>query len=350
MGRHGGGSSSGGSSRSSSSSRSGGSSSRSSSRPFSGGYNRSYYDRRGRHHSYYTTNRDFGKKSGWNIGTIFALVFVTIHMCLMLSSFVQIGGRVNGDRSRIFIEDKANILTAAQEREVISLFKQVYEESGMPVTLYTDDLSTKRNYISMEYYSENLYYQISDDEDAMLILFLVEGDYDVWEYDMYCGDDTIKCFSDEAFDKLLSNFQRALSNRNLAQALADSWNSVMGDLGKTSLPAGSLVSLLFMLGFYSIFYIAILSGVKKQNEAYRYFKNNPGELSSGTWSASESASNPVPTYGYSSNGYSSTGYSSGNVTSATKMYSKTCNFCGISNDGTEKVCSFCGAVLDADDK
>lgn len=271
-------------------------------------------------------------------------------MCLMLSSFVQIGGRVNGDRSRIFIEDKANILTAAQEREVISLFKQVYEESGMPVTLYTDDLSTKRNYISMEYYSENLYYQISDDEDAMLILFLVEGDYDVWEYDMYCGDDTIKCFSDEAFDKLLSNFQKALSNRNLAQALADSWNSVMGDLGKTSLPAGSLVPLLFMLGFYSIFYIAILSGVKKQNEAYRYFKNNPGELSSGTWSASESASNPVPTYGYSSNGYSSTGYSSGNVTSATKMYSKTCNFCGISNDGTEKVCSFCGAVLDADDK
>ena len=341
MGRHGGGSSSGGGSRSSSSSRSGGSGSVSSSKPFSGGYNRSYYDRRGKHHSYYTTDKDFGSQSGWNAGVIFGLVFLTIHMCFMLSLAVDIGGKVKGDISRIFIEDNADILTVTQEQEVISLFKKVYEKSGMPITLYTDELRTKSKYPSMEHYSEKLYYKISDDEDAMLILFLVNEDYDEWEYDMYCGDDTIKCFSDEAFSELLRNFQGAMSNRNLAQALEDSWNSVMDDLAKF-IPRGSLVIILFLVGFYSIFYIIILGGVKKQNEAYRYFQKNPGQLSLVKWSSDEPSLNPEAT-----DGYSSSGVLSSNVASTAKMYSKTCNFCGITNEGTEKLCRFCGALLDS---
>ena len=63
MARHGGGSRSGGSSssRSGGGSRSGGSSVRTSKTPFKGGYNRSYYHK-GKLHSYYTSDKNFGTK------------------------------------------------------------------------------------------------------------------------------------------------------------------------------------------------------------------------------------------------------------------------------------------------
>lgn len=361
MGRHGGGSRSGGSSRSSRSSggsRSGGSSTRSSSSPFVGGYNRSYYDRRGRYRSYYTTDRYFGTKSGWSVGIIFALIFITVHMCVMLfgslSTSVFLGRKVNGDVSRIFIEDRANILNAAEEREVIELFQEVYDKSGMPITLYTDDFDWKDHYYSLEAYSEELYYKIGYDEDAMIILFTQEEEDDFvdWEYDMYCGDDTIKCFSDESFDLLLSNFQKAMSRQDLAEALDYAWNSVIDDLAKIKISGYAVIITLALGAFYSIFYIAILSGVKKQNEAYKYFKENPDQLSSDTVYSNVPSTPSTPSYGYSSNTTSYNGYSSGTTYTAPestsqKMYSRICNSCGISSDGTEKVCSFCGAILDA---
>lgn len=383
MGRHGGGSRSGGggSSRSSGGSRSGGSGTRSSSSPFVGGYNRSYYDRWGRYHSYYTTDRYFGTKSGWSVGIIFVLIFVTVHMCLMLlgsvGSMVFLGRKVEGDVNRIFIEDSANVLSTAKEREIIELFERVYDKSGMPITLYTDDFDWKDHYYSLEAYSEELYYQISYDEDAMLILFTTEEEDEFvdWEYDMYCGDDTIKCFSDESFDELLANFQKAMSRQDLAEALDYAWNSVIDDLAEIKIGGSAVITVILLLAFYSIFYIAIFSGVKKRNEAYKYFQNNPGEFSSDTVYAGASTASPTPTYGYSSSQPSSSEYSSGVAptygypsnttlsyggTSSTtstggmdapkKMYSRICNFCGIASDGTEKICSFCGAVLDENNK
>lgn len=369
MGRHGGGSRSGGggSSRSSGGSRGGGSSTRTSSTPFYGSYNRSYYDRRGRYHSYYTSDRYFGSKSGWSAGIIIAVVFVTVHMCLMLfgmlSSSVFLGKKVEGDINRIFIEDKANILTPSEERELTDLFLRVYDKSGMPITLYTDDFDWKEHYYSLEVYSEELYYSIGRDEDAMIILFTQEEEDDFvdWEYDMYCGDDTIKCFSDESFDELLENFQKAMYGDDLAEALDYSWNLVIDDLAETKIGPEAYITTIVILGFYSIFYIALLGGVKKHNDAYRYFQENPDAFSALTWSPENVSSNsgtsygnsviPSSTYGYTSSSLPYGGYSSGTTSTASagtsqKMYSRICNFCGISSEGNEKVCSFCGAVLD----
>lgn len=327
MGRHGGGSRSGGSSRSSSSSsrsgggsRSGGSSGRTSTTPFKGCYNRSYYDRKGRLHSCYTTNKNFGTKSGWNVGIIFALVFITFHMIVMLSAFsfmlVDFGGKVNGDKSRIFIEDKADLLMASEEREVLNLFQEVYDASGMPVTLYTDDFSWKEHYKSLEVYSEELYYRIGLDEDAMLILFTADmsGDFYDWEYDMYCGDDTVKCFSDAAFDTLLSNFQKAMAQQNLAKALDYGWNSVIDDMGKTKIRWEGAPGLLFLVAFYGIFYFAILKGTGKQNAAYRYFKENPDKLSM----------QPMTLY-------------------------SACPSCGAPNETEGTTCRYCGTLLKVQD-
>jgi len=292
MGRHGGGSRSGGSShsssRSSGGSRSGGSGSsktRTSKTPFSGCYNRSYYDRRGRYHNCYTDRSSFGTKSGWNVGIIFALAFVTIHMLFMVggiaASFITFGSKVNGDTDRIVIVDKADVLTTTEEEQTLKLLSKVYKASGMPVTIYTDSFQWKEHYNSLEVYSEELYYRMGYDEDAMIILFTTNSSSDFydWEYDMYCGDDTIRCFSDASFNKLLRNFQKGMAGQNLYHALDYSWNSVMNELGKTSFNWSGLPMVLPLLGFYGLFYFAILGSISKQNAAYKYFKENPEQLS-----------------------------------------------------------------------
>ncbi len=327
MGRHGGGSRSGGSSRSGGrssrsggGSRSSGSGTRTSSTPFKGCYNRSYYDRRGKFHQCYTSSKTFGAKSGWHGGVIFALVFITIHMLIMIGGFaismIEFGGKVSGDSSRIFIEDNADVLTSAEEEEVLELLHNVYEASGMPVTLYTDDFTWKEHYSSLEVYSEELYYKLSFDEDAMVILFTTNNNSEFyeWEYDMYCGDDTVKCLSDANFDKLLSNFQKGMARQNLAEALDYSWNSVLDDLGHATINWVGAPMLILLLAFYGIFYVAILSGTKKQNEAYRYFKDNPEKLSQ----------EPMTLY-------------------------SVCPGCNASNETQSETCAYCGTLLKIND-
>ncbi|MDD6656073.1 MAG: TPM domain-containing protein [Lachnospiraceae bacterium] len=321
MGRHGGGSRSGGSHRSSSSrssggSRSGGSGSRTSSKPFAGCYNRSYYDRSGRLHTYYTSNKNFGTKSAWNFGIIFTLIFITCHMLIMLAAFgstlISFGSKVSGNPDRIYIEDTANVLSDQEEQDVLELLKDVYDASGMPVTVYTDDFSWKDHYDSLEIYSEELYYGIGFDEDAMIILFTVDNSNDFynWEYDIYCGDDTTKCLSDATFDALLDNFQKGMASQDLAKALEYAWNSVMDDLAKTRIHWSQLPVLVFILLFYAIFYFAILGGTRKQNAAYKYFKANPEKLSN----------TPMTLY-------------------------SNCPSCGASNAAQNEVCPYCGRLL-----
>ncbi len=317
MGRHGGGSRGGGSSRSGGSRGGGGSGTRTSSKPFRGSYNRSYYDSRGRRHNYYTSNKNFGTKSGWSQGYIFVLGFITIHMLIMVGSFlpqmIDFGGKVNGDRSRIFITDLADQLTPAEEEDVLELFEQVYEVTGMPITLYTDDLSWREHYQSLEVYSEELYYQIGYEEDAMIILFTAEtvnGFYS-WQYDIYCGDDTEKCFSDAEFDKVLENFQKGMANQKLSQALHHAWGSVMDELGKFGINWGMTPILLFLIVIYGIFYVSIIGSVVKSNAAYKYFKENPQQLSM----------EPV-----------------------TMIYS-TCPNCGAANSKGGTMCEYCGSLL-----
>lgn len=322
MGRHGGGSRSGGgssSSRSSGGSRSGGSSSRSSRTPFQGCYDRSYYDRRGRFHHYYTSSSNVGTQSGWTGSMIGVFIFITLHMCLMLgvftfAFFISLGTKVHGDTDRIFVEDRIDILSESEEREIIELFEDVYDASGMPVTLYTDDFTWKEHYHTLEPYSEELYYRISYDEDAMLILFTVETDSDDdfvdWSYDIYCGDDTTKCLSDPEFDKLLANFQKAMSRGDLAEALDYAFDSVMDDIGKTDINLIGIPILLILVVFYSIFYIAIFNQVGRKNAAYKYFQANPDKLSM------------VPMTLYSA-----------------------CPSCGASNANQESVCRYCGSLL-----
>ena len=320
MGRHGGGSRSGGSrsggSRSGGGSRGGGSSVRTSKTPFRGCYNRSYYDRRGRYHRYYTSDINFGKRSGWNGGTIFALIFITIHMLIMIGGLatgvVNFGSKVNGDVSRIRIVDNVDVLTVEEEEKTRSLLIEVYQASGMPVTVYTDTFEWKQHYTSLEVYSEELYYRMGFEEDAMIILFTADNSttfYD-WEYDIYCGDETIACLSDDAFDKLLTNFQKGMATQSLYQALEYSWNSVIGDLAKTTVEWSRVPILVMILAFYGIFYVAILGGSKKHNDAYRYFKENPDKY------------DPVPM----------------------TLYSE-CPSCGAANTDQSETCSYCGTLL-----
>lgn len=286
MGRHGGGSRSGGSRGSSGGSRSGrGSSVRTSKTPFHGCYNRSYYDRRGRYHTYYTNSKQFGTTSGWNGSTIFVLIFITIHMIMMLggmaSSFIHVGEKINGDKDRIFIVDQAEALSDSEEAQVMELLYEVYEKSGMPVTVYTDDFAWRDRYVSIEVYSEELYYNIGLDETSMILLYTTNNsdEYYDFDYEFYCGDDTIACLSDAALEKLIDNFYKGMAGLKVHDAINYSFRSIMDELAQTTIAPGIIPTMLILLTFYSVFYIVILSGMKKKNEAYKYFKEHPEQLS-----------------------------------------------------------------------
>lgn len=322
MGRHGGGSRSGGSRGNSSRGGSGGGSSvRTSKTPFHGCYNRSYYDRHGKYHSYYTSSKSFGTTSGWNGGIIFALIFVTIHMLVMLysmsSEFIHFGKKIDGDRDRIFIVDQVDALSESEESEVMELLYEVYRKSGMPVTVYTDDFTWREHYTSIEVYSEELYYGIGFDEDAMILLYTTDNNEDFYdyEYDFYCGDETMACLSDPAFDKLIDNFYKGMSGLNLCEALNYSFRSIMDDLGKTSINPGIIPTVLIILAFYSVFYITILGNVIKKNSAYQYFKEHPEELSY----------EPITLY-------------------------SSCPNCGAPNSEQKEVCPYCNGLLKISDK
>ena len=85
------------------------------------------------------------------------------------SDFIHFGKKISGDTDRIYIEDRANALTAEEEEKVLDLLHEVYEKSGMPVTVYTDDFDWRRHYATIEVYSEELYYSIGYEEDAMIL-------------------------------------------------------------------------------------------------------------------------------------------------------------------------------------
>ena len=288
MARHSSGSRSGGrsssSSRSRSGSRGGGSSGPSvvtSSKPFRGCYNRSYYDRRGVYHEFYTTDAEFGKK-GPGLGITFATIFITVHMLLMLSALIlmcfDFGNKVNGPESRIYIEDTANKLTVEEELWMMELFEKVYEQSGMPVALVTTDYKNLAHYASIEILSEELYYSKGFDEESMLILYTEDikpdGFVD-WHYDFCCGDITVNCLSDSLYDTLTGNFHKAMASGRLAYSLDYAFNSVIDDMGVTRFNGASLPVLPFLLAFYGVFYWIFLGGTKRQREAAKYFKANP---------------------------------------------------------------------------
>lgn len=293
---------------------------RTSTTPFKGCYNRSYYDRKGRYRRYYTSDANFGKKSGWNGNTIYQLVLYTAIMAVMIvavaAAMVKVGGKVNGDVNRIKIEDHANVLNSAEEENVMALLHKVYDASGMPVTVYTDSFAWKEHYSSLEVYSEELYYGMGMDEDSMIILFTTNNDsefYD-WQYDMYCGAGTVKCLSDETFDRLLNNFQKGMASQSLYDALGVSWNSVMDDLATTSFDWSGMPMLIISFVFYGIIIAFLLKSKKATNDAYRYFKEHPGEYE----------------------------------TTPMTLYSE-CPSCGATNTEQSETCPYCGTVLKISD-
>lgn len=70
-------------------------------------------------------------------------------MLIMLAAFgstlISFGSKVSGNPDRIYIEDTANVLSEQEEQDVLELLKDVYDASGMPVMVYTDDFSWKHN-------------------------------------------------------------------------------------------------------------------------------------------------------------------------------------------------------------
>ena len=199
---------------------------------------------------------------------------------IIFSSF-NFGSKVDGDISRLKIVDNIDILTDSEENEILETLRVVYEKSGMPITIYTDDFSWKNHYNDLMVYSEELYYSMGMDEESMILLFTIDYNNPVfvdWEYDICCGDDTIRCLSDELFDVLLSNFQKAMARQDLKYAIKYSFESIVDDMAKTTFNIGSFAIVPILLLFYSIFYIVLIGGSLAEYRAYKYFKEYPEKL------------------------------------------------------------------------
>lgn len=310
MGRHGGGSRSGG--RRSSSSRGGSSGVQSSSKPFRGCYNRCYYHR-GVWRSYYTNDEKFGLSKSRVISKLFTLILVSaiwlsLIIWLALSIF-RVGEKVNGDPSRIIIQDTIDVLTPEEEQKVLDLFQKVYAKSGMPVTLYTDDMEWQDKYESIEVYSEELYYAMGVEEDAMIVLYTYDGTFE-WVYDIFCGDDTYKCLSYITFDKLLDNFQKGMAGQNLYDALDFSFNSIMDELAEDYVDTASIIVLVVIGLFFLLCFAVLRSSYAKEKNAYEYFKANPEKV------------NHTP-----------------------MLVKNECPSCGAPNTKLVEACEYCGTVL-----
>ena len=323
MGRHGGGSRSGGSRSSSSSrsrsssSRSGGSSPRyySSNKPKIGYYDRCYYTRAGKRVRYYTTDSSFGKTEPSMVSIITLIFLYLFFVVYALYCCVEVPKKVSGNLDNIYIIDKIDIFTSDEESELIDLAKDVYNKSGMPIAICTDDFSYKENYTSIEAYSEDLYYTKCSDEDSMIILYTEEYTSDTfkdWDFDIYCGDDTIDCLSGSKFDTLISKINTNIRSNNHSgyEGIKAGLNYLSSDIRKLDIP---LSLLLVIVGTISLMFIpALISEIKKYKncaDAYNYFKENSSDLNKKISVLLE------------------------------------CPSCGASNNGEKTHCEYCGRIL-----
>ncbi len=250
--------------------------------------------------------------------TVYNFLFVTILMCSLIytvaSEFIFSGEKIDGNSNRIFIVDNANALTTSEEDQVIDLLQKVYQKSGMPVTVYTEDFSWREHYSSIEAYSEKLYYEIGLDESSMILLYTTDNSDDFYdfEYDIYRGDDTIACLSDRSFNKLIDNFQKGMTGLKLYDAIEYSFGSVMDELATKFVDPALFPAIALILFACGISYIYQIVNIVKKNAAYKHHKE-------------QLAYQPMA------------------------LYNK-CPNCGAPNSEQKEVCSYCNSLLKIRDK
>lgn len=258
----------------------GGSGVRSSKKPFEGCYNRSYYDKRGKLHTYYTNDINFGTKNGVTKGLVFAMTLITVLVVVMLIfmffMFGQIGFKINGDRELIAVYDNIDILSSREEKELVSLFEKVYDKTGMPIMLFTEPKSELEKYDSIEEFSEELLYSHTDDENTMVIVYARNSSG--LDYDFCAGNNTIWCLSNKTFDELFSAFHNKKMSEPLAYSLDYAWNKVMDDLATTKIDPIGIVVFVNVALFYGFFLIVLILPMIKSKQAQKYFEKNPDKL------------------------------------------------------------------------
>lgn len=303
-------------------------------KPFFRCYDRTYYDKKGIKHSFFTNDINSGKKSEWTFSLIITLITLTILTIYTIFSltklflFLDFSGneKIEGDISHIIIEDNAKVLNNKQEIELIDLFYEIYDKTGMPITLYTATYDWKNHYNSIENYSKELYYQIDIDENSMLILFTVDkgpGYAEIetpiiytpqWDFYIYRGKNTTKCLSyDECYD-FKYEFKNAMNryDKDLAFSIKQAWNSIKDGIETPNIDVQNIFYILFTIIVYILFCWIILyvANFRRNYYMYKYFKENPDKLS----------------------------------TKLMTVYNE-CPNCKASNESQAETCLFCGFLL-----
>ena len=296
--------------------------------PFQGCYDRSYYDCFRKYHHHYTGDESFGTISTLRFFNIFGLSFLTflLFLCNPLSNTVTIREKMDADSSRIFIEDTINIFTESEEDQIANVLQDVYEKSGMAVTVYTTDQKWHQSYSNIEAYSHQLYYRIGVDENSMLLLYTLDNNefslnYKQYDCYLYCGDNATAWATDSLKNKLLQNIDNGIENNlKLSSAMMDAFHSILNDLTEVSIdwhkPLLNIATSFIVYIFLAFFYFILFSTIdRKQLVAYCYFKKHPEQLSY----------QPV-------------------------VFLTDCPSCGATNSALKETCSFCHGLLKVSDK
>lgn len=295
--------------------------------PFQGCYDRSYYSLFGKYHRIYTNDKDFGTTSGLNFFIVMILAFFLFVAIGAISGTINTAftyrEKIDGNSSRILIADNIDVLTESEEAEILEVLQEVYNKSGIAVTVYTDDFDWHNTYDHIESYSKRLYYSIGVDETGLLLFYSTDPDADFFrcDFDFYYGDDTTAWATYQLKDKLWDNFTQKLSGSNLGEAIHSSFASILEDLTIFAVNSDFmplfmptlLFVVLFMGSFGCLLFVAFID--VKQISAHRYFKKHPDQLSY----------EPL-------------------------FFHSTCPSCGASNPAHGKTCPFCNTLLIITDK
>ena len=111
---------------------------------------------------------------------------------------------------------------------------------------------------------------------------------------------------------------------DIPYAVEYAWDAVMDDIGKTNIDKSGIMIIPFLVLIYGTFIFVIFSSIRKQNIAYKYFKEHPEKLSNRRCDAEDLAEARKESVRNE------------------EAHVVKCKNCGVDNLSTDKTCRFCG--------
>lgn len=189
-------------------------------------------------------------------------IFALLGCMVLIASLFAFGASAKSGAD--LLVDNANLLTATQRTEVISLLNEVSDEVNCDVAVLTVLSLGDKTEVAYadDYYDQNGYGRGESGQDGVLLLVSMEER--VW-YVSTCGS----CISTVDYDSVGDHIQSALSAGNYADAFRDYANEVKREIiHETSF--FNFTRLLVALGIGALIALIVVSSMKAKLKSVRF--------------------------------------------------------------------------------